>query len=71
MYILPWADTNDIPMFQGIITAILLSGRIVSILIFSLSMTSARAQLIFFICIAVISMISASLLNCLLYLVIL
>jgi len=66
LYVVAFAEPAKLPLFQGILTAMFLSGKIISCLLIAITMTSGTAQLIFFIFVGALSVVSALLLNCLL-----
>lgn len=58
-----WAERKDFPLFMSVFGATMAVARITGSLIFSVTMTSANAQLIFFISMSVVSFLSGILLN--------
>ncbi len=59
MYSVAWAEPKDIPLFQGLTYSLFPWGKIISSVVFSVVMVSARAQLLFFVCITVLSLASS------------
>ena len=59
IYILSWAERKDIPLYQSFFYSLFLWGKIVSSVIFALTMRSATSQLIFFICMGGVSLITS------------
>lgn len=60
VYVMAWSSKQDAPMFQSLLYATFLLGKVLSSLVFSLTMHSSAAQLAFFVSIACISLVASA-----------
>ena len=63
-YICTWFEEKDMPLCQSLFYSVVICGKVISSIAFSLTMKSPTAQSIFFVCIAGVSVVASIAFGC-------